>query len=341
MTIKQALNWAIKKLKKSKIYPVKWSRSEFNRVNSAVLDAEVLLSFAIKKSKEWILTHPEANLKTQEYKKLIERRCKHEPVAYITKTREFFGLNFFVDKNVLIPRPETEMMVEKVLEIIKESKRKIYPVKCRKAAIPFAELFNRVNLIDIGTGSGCIPISIIKTFSTTLHGRSKLWTPELENFAVDYSAKALEVARKNAAKHKVKIKFLKGDLLSPLKKLPAGEIIITANLPYLSELQYKKLPPEIKKYEPKSALIAGKDGLKYYRELLLSLSSSGLSGGSKKIKGLDSPNKSWNDITLLLEIDPAQTKKIKKIISKILPDAKTAIQKDLAKRDRLVIIKIN
>jgi release factor glutamine methyltransferase len=314
MTINQALNWAIKELKKVKI-------------NSAVLDAEVLLSFAIKKPKEWILTHPDYNLKTQEYKKLIKRRAKHEPVAYITRTKEFFGLNFFVDKNVLIPRPETELMVEKALEIIKGSKRNI-------------------NLIDIGTGSGCIPISIIKNNVTVCYDRSKLLHSNFKIFAVDFSANALQIARKNAAKHKVKIKFLKGNLLKPLfsysRELEIGNIIITANLPYLSDSQYKKLPPEIKKYEPRSTLVAGKDGLDYYKELLLSFQRKLESRNRNWIPG-QARNDGWmrgNDIVLLLEIDPAQTKKIKKLIGKILPNAKTEIQKDLAKRDRLVIIKI-
>jgi release factor glutamine methyltransferase len=297
MTINQSLNWAIKELKKAKI-------------NSAVLDAEALLGLTIKKPKEWILTHPEAELKSQEYKKLIKRRVKHEPVAYIIKTKEFFGLEFFVDKNVLIPRPETELMVEKVLEIIKSEKTK--------------------NLIDIGTGSGCIPISILK------------WIPAFAGMtatAIDYSTKALQVARKNAEKHKVKIKFLKGDLLSPIKKLPNGKIIITANLPYLSDSQYKKLLPEIKKYEPKSALVAGKDGLDYYRKLLTNLSLIILTPPNLPFKKMGRERRG-NDIITLLEIDPAQTKKIKKIIKKIFPRAKVEIQKDLAKRDRLVIIKI-
>jgi len=309
MTINQSLNWAIKELKKAKI-------------NSAVLDAEVLFGFSIKKPKEFLFAHPDYKLKTHELKnikKYIARRKKHEPIAYIIGTKEFYGLNFLVDKNTLIPRPETEMMVENAIKIATTEIQKSRNTE-KKA---------RINLIDVGTGSGCIPISILKQSPV-----------KITTTAIDYSAKALKIARKNSAKHKVKIKFLKGDLLLPIKKLPTGEIVITANLPYISESQYKKLSPEIKKYEPKSALIAGKDGLDYYRELLANLSLFFLTPPNLPFKKMGG-ERHGNDITILLEIDPSQSTKIKETINKIFPDAKVEIQKDLAKRDRLVIIKID
>lgn len=336
MTISQILNHAIKQLKKAKI-------------SSAVLDAEALLGLAVKKPKEWILTHPEYNLKTQEYKnikKYIARRKKREPVAYITGNKEFFGLDFFVDKNVLIPRPETELMVEKVLEILGHEIGRPSNFVTKK----------KINLIDIGAGSGCVPISVLK-WIPAYEGMTKRdagmtkAVVEMTTMAIDYSANTLKVAKKNAAKHKVKIKFLKGNLLSPFKKLPSGEIIITANLPYLSESQYKKLPPEIKKYEPKNALVAGKDGLKYYRDLLMDfrrrtlghqVSRLGLCR-TRRSDGmiLGGKTRKNGNMWLMLEIDPSQSKKIKKITTKILPKAKIEILKDLAMRDRLVIIKIN
>ncbi|MEA3272745.1 MAG: peptide chain release factor N(5)-glutamine methyltransferase [Patescibacteria group bacterium] len=234
MTIKQALIWAIKQLKTS---------------NSPALDAEALLSFVLKKDKTFLFAHSEKKLTSnqlEKFKKLIVRRAKHEPVAYITNNKEFYGLNFYVDENVLIPRPATESMVEKALKIISNSKRPI-------------------TLIDVGTGSGCIMISILKWIPASA-GMTR-GGAGMTVVAIDSSKEALKIAQKNAKKHDVanRVKFVYSNLLEKIKT--NDNILITANLPYLTTEQYKNLPPEIKKYEPKSALVAGKDGMRYYKKL--------------------------------------------------------------------------
>ncbi len=291
-----------------------------NLIKSASLDAEILLSFSLKKSKEFIYTNPEKTVNNQQltrFKKIIEQRADGEPVAYIIGKKEFYGLDFYVNKQVLIPRPETEMIVE---EIIKQ---------------PTTNNQQPTVIIDVGTGSGCIPITICKTQKTN---------NKTQILAVDVSSKALAIARKNAKFHHVanKIKLLKSDLLKNIPTtrflLSANSLVITANLPYLTLIQYHA-NPELK-FEPKEALVAGRDGLKYYHQLL------------KQIKKLmtDLPCRQAGDfqqtannrkITVILEIDPGQKSSIFFLIKKLLPSAKAEFKKDLGKRTRLVIIKIN
>ena len=302
MTIKQSLIWANKKLLLLK-------RAGHN--DTPLLDAEILLSFVIKKPKEFLYAHPEKKITAAQFlkfKKLITRRARHEPVAYITGHKFFYGLDFFVDKNVLIPRPETETLV--LAAINRKSNR---------------------HIIDVGTGSGAIAISLAKNL------------PNAKIFATEISPNAFSIARKNALHHKTKINFLRGDLLEPLmtilsrnssreaalKARPYGrysKLIIVANLPYLTTRQWQKTQPEIKKYEPRLALDGGPDGLKYYKRLL------------QQIKLLITRYSLL--VTSIIEIDPSQKKSITKIIKRHFPAAKIEIKKDLARRDRVVIIKI-
>ncbi len=264
------------------------------------LDLELLLAKSIHKPKNFILIHPEYSLSFLEKISLayfIYLRKKGYSVAVIIGHKEFYGLDFFVNKKVLIPRPETEMMVEEVVSILNnELKTK-----------------NEKNiLIDVGTGSGCIPISILKNIKEPT-----------QTFAIDISKPALQVAKKNAKTHEVKINFLQGNLLEPILKnynLQANQLIISANLPYITEQQFQN-EPSIQK-EPKNALVANKQGLTLYEELL------------KQIKLLPPPH----NLLLLLEIDPSQTKTISNLIAQILPGAKIEIKKDLAGLDRLVKI---
>lgn len=233
MTLQQTLLQAIKQLRT-------------NCVPSAQLDAEVLLSLILKKPKAFLYSHPEYKLtesQTEKFKKLISQRIKNKPIAYLTKHKEFFGLDFYVDENVLIPRPETEILVE---EVLKESKK-----LQATSYIP--------TILDIGTGSGCIAIAL------------KKFLPKAKIIAVDISEKALKVAKFNAKKHKVKIQLIKGDLLKPFlggtRQAPACRFrpdIIVANLPYLTPLQ---LEEKTIQSEPKKAIFGGHDGLKYFRRL--------------------------------------------------------------------------
>jgi release factor glutamine methyltransferase len=296
MNVKNALAKAIFRLQKSNI-------------KNPYLDAEILLSFILNKPQEFIFTHPEYKLtkfQISNYQLLISRRQKGEPVAYLTGHKEFYGLDFFVNKNVLIPRPETELMVDKTLSLM-------------------SNISHPISLIDIGTGSGCIIITLQKILKL----KSKIINYKF--FATDISKDALKIAKNNAKKHGVdkKIKFLPGDLLEPLIKNskylnnPKNPIIITANLPYLTPSQINN-SPTIKK-EPKIALVAGSDGLKYYQKLF------------KQIKQFQ---KICNVKYMLCEIDPRQKIQIGTLIKKELKISSFQIKKDLRGHSRLAIINL-
>lgn len=282
----------------------------------SILDAEIILAFVLKKDKIFIFTHPETKLtsnQTIKFNNLIQRRAKGEPIAYLIGHKEFYGLDFLINKNVLIPRPETELLVEKTLEIIKNNPYKKY------------------KLIDVGTGSGCISIAILKNIQKN---KNNLRLPIC---AVDISSQALKVAKKNSQIHKVKnkIKFLKGDLMSSLIKniksthsnsINSEELLITANLPYLPNKKITTRPEEIGlKFEPRKALFAAKDGLKAYRQLFAQL---------KKIPA--------NKKTILCEIGFKQKNGLLKIIRRNFSSHQINISfyPDLAGRIRLVIIEL-
>ncbi|MDZ7611701.1 MAG: peptide chain release factor N(5)-glutamine methyltransferase [Candidatus Moranbacteria bacterium] len=276
------------------------------RIESLSFDSELLLSFILGVSREYILTHPEYEVSSEKERKfleLIKRRSRGEPVAYLIGRKEFCGLNFQVDQNVLIPRPETELMVEKVLKLVEKEKSK-----------------EKVAFIDIGTGSGCIIISLAQ--------KLKNYSKENLFYASDISLKALNVAKKNAKKHKAEnIKFLHGNLLEPFfnnkSLLKADKIIITANLPYLSQEIYQSAPKDVRDFEPKMALEAGDDGLDLYRELFEQMQSENL---NKKTT------------SLFLEISPEQKEKTEDLVNKKLSNAKIAHYKDLANKSRMIEI---
>ncbi|MDP2708616.1 MAG: peptide chain release factor N(5)-glutamine methyltransferase [bacterium] len=283
MTVSQTLKLAAKKLNSKNIA-------------NPCMESEILLSHVLKKPREFILTHGEKKLspsRTDEFKLLISERIKGKPIAYLTGRKEFYSLDFKVNKNTLIPRPETELMVEEAIKLAAHSSQPI-------------------TFVDVGTGSGCVIITLAKLIK------------QPKFFATDISDKAITVARQNAEFHGVdkKIKFFKGNLLSPLfSNLSFGinnPLIILANLPYLTPAQIKNSPTI--KYEPKSALDGGPDGLKYYRQLFRQLQA-------------------LRDIFVLCEIDPGQSGKIKQLSKQLLPDVKLQIKKDLRGLDRLAIIK--
>jgi len=277
----------------------------------ARLDAELLLAHVLGKSREWVLAHPDYEVckvfKVIKFLKLTRKRAQDIPLAYLTKHKEFFGLDFFVNKNVLIPRPDTEIMVEEVLSLITYHITHNTPI----------------TLIDVGTGSGCIPIVIAKSIR-------KSGLSVIRNFfAIDISRKALRVAKINAKKHNVKINFLHGNLLSPLinqstiKLINQSTIIITANLPYLTNEQFTQ--ESSIQNEPRLALVAEESGLALYRELLKQIQSL-LTAYSLQL-------------TAFFEIDPNQSQSITKLIKSLLPNSEIEIKKNLAGLDRVVIIK--
>jgi release factor glutamine methyltransferase len=200
------------------------------------LDAQVLLAYVLDRDRSTLYAYPErevAPVQEKRFLALIERRMRGEPVAYLTGHREFYGLDFRVDSRVLIPRPETELLVEAALKDIR-----------RRFAAGQTPL-----VADIGTGSGVIPITLAVE-ETRL--------PYL--YACDISPAALEVARLNCQQHHVeqRVRLLQGDLLAPL---PEPVDVLTANLPYVGIDEMADLAPDVSAYEPDLALFSGPDGL--------------------------------------------------------------------------------
>jgi len=217
-----------------------------NNIEDAQLEARILLGYLLKLSTAALYTEIKQNLNGEQEKNfrlLIERRLHREPTAYILNQKEFYGLDFYVDNRVLIPRPETELLVEEALKFVHS--RANYPTSRGK----------RLLAADIGTGCGNIAICLA------------LEIANIEIFAVDLSSAALEVARLNCERHKVneKITLLRGNLLEPLTTTVD---LIAANLPYIKSSELDTLDPEIVLFEPRIALNGGKEGLKWISQLL-------------------------------------------------------------------------
>lgn len=182
-----------------------------------------------------------------QYLELLQRRGGRVPLAYLLETREFMGLNFYVNEHVLIPRPETELLVEKTLE---------------KGKIKYKGKAAR--LLDLCTGSGALAVAI-----------ARFW-PATRITAVDISEEALQVARKNAWQQAVNIDFRRGDLFDPVRNEKFD--IIVSNPPYLSAAEYDQCSPEVK-HEPAPALLGGTDGLDFYRKIAEEAGNFLLPGG--------------------------------------------------------------
>ncbi len=214
-------------------------------ISNPRLDAEVLLAHALGTDRTGLYTrlHVPLSLEQQEtFRVLFQRRMQREPLQYITGVREFWSLEFKVDLRVLIPRPETEVVVETAVRLLSQS-----AIRNPQSAI-----------LDIGTGSGCIAIVVAKEL------------PQAEVWATDVSADALAVAGENARHHGVaeRIRFLQGDLFSPLAGKEDGFDLIVANPPYIARPELAALQPEVRDWEPLAALDGGPDGLDFYRRLL-------------------------------------------------------------------------
>lgn len=228
-TIREILTAAIPRLKRAGI-------------DSPKLDAELLLARVLQRSRSWLWAHyndliPAEPVAT--FSELLERRECREPAAYLLGEWEFYGRSFSVTPAVLVPRPETEMLVEAVLRWARET--------CPQ------------RIADIGTGSGIIAVTLAAEM------------PELQLFAVDLSPEALDIARQNAARHGVgeRVTFLEGNLLLPLHEADIASLdAVVANLPYIAEELMEGLMPEIRLFEPSLALRGGDDGLSLINRLI-------------------------------------------------------------------------
>ena len=239
-----------------------------NNIFTHKLDSEILLSKVLKKSREELLINLNQQVsskKVDQFNSLVERRSTKEPIAYILKEKEFWSKNFIVNRNTLIPRPETELMVEEIVKIFKN--RNIF-------------------VLDMGTGTGCILLSIISELKNA------------KGIGVDVSNKAIKIANQNLNKHKLshKIKFIRKSL---------SEIynhkfdLVVSNPPYIITKDMKNLDDDVKRFEPKLALDGGNDGLDVIKKVIYKSKST------LKINGL-----------LALEIGNEQYKKVSKILKR-------------------------
>jgi release factor glutamine methyltransferase len=205
------------------------------------LTAEVLLSHALHRDRVYLYSHPERELTEVEwihYGRYLHERLQGKPTQYITGRQEFYGREFRVSPDVLIPRPETEHLVETVVEL------------ARKLASP--------RIVDVGTGSGCIALALAKEL------------PYAEIHAVDTSLIALEIARSNALKHGLqdRVRFQESDLLNAFSHDTARFDFVISNPPYVSDLDKNSLQPEVRDFEPHAALFAGPTGFDVIERLI-------------------------------------------------------------------------
>jgi len=209
-------------------------------------DAEVLLAHVLGEERSRLILRrdePLAPRAAAAFARCLARRTCREPVAAITGEREFWSLAMRVTRSVLIPRPDTETLVEEALALLARIGRR------------------GARVIDVGTGSGCVAVALA-------HER-----PDVRVWAVDRSARALRVAGENVARHGLsrRVRLRRGDWLAAsgagaLNRIPQADLIVS-NPPYVTAAQWKRLPPEIREFEPRGALVGGKDGLAFYRRL--------------------------------------------------------------------------
>ena len=208
-----------------------------NKIPSSILDSEILLSKTLNKTREEILTNIDQKIDKKKvllFKKYLQRRSKNEPIAYILGEKEFWSSTFYVNNNTLIPRPETELLVDKLLEFYKNK---------------------NISILDIGTGSGCIIVSLLINLKKSI------------GFGVDISKNAISIATKNSIKHKLanRIKFSTQSFEKIFNK---KFDLIVSNPPYIERKDIKNLSDDIKKYEPRMALDGGNDGLDLIRKVI-------------------------------------------------------------------------
>ncbi|WP_072090888.1 peptide chain release factor N(5)-glutamine methyltransferase [Candidatus Pelagibacter communis] len=258
-------------------------------IPNSILDAEILMAKIINKDRNYILLNSSNSINKNDlnnFYKLIEQRSLGYPLAYLTKKKSFWDSEFFITKDILIPRPDTELVVENILRLTKQK--------------------SKINILDIGVGSGCIIVSILK---------------ERENFrgtGIDLSKKCLIISKKNAVAHKVssRLKLYKSDV----DKFNLGKYdLIVSNPPYIKKHKLKYLERDVAEFEPRLALDGGLDGLSEIRKVI------------KKSSELIKKNGK-----LILEIGFDQKNKVINLLKKegFYIDS---TQKDLANNDRCIV----
>ena len=288
------LNWASQKLRESGI-------------DSHARDARILLRHVLNCTEEALAGGSVPSLSPEQaasFRGLVMRRQQGEPVAYIIGKKEFMGLEFAVDRRVLIPRPETELLVEMALDLFvsqnKNTPHSLRRSSCRSMPYPL--------IADIGTGSGAIAVSIAKLL------------PEATVYATDMSAAALAVARKNSVTHGVskRVALQRG---SYLEALPGPVHVIVCNPPYIPLNDIPDLDRDVRDYEPTVALSGGADGLDAYRALFPELATYLLPGGHA-----------------LFEIGFDMAERLTALAVQHLPDAGVDVHQDLAGFDRVLSV---
>ena len=258
-------------------------------INSAKLDSEILLASVIDKDRKYLILNNDQNIKEKNlihFQKLINKRSCREPIAYLTNKKHFWNYKFFVTKDTLIPRPDTELIVEQILKLTKSK--------------------TKMKILDIGVGSGCILLTILK---------------ERKNFygtGIDISRNSLDICKMNAKKLLLKgrVKFFKSDV----DKFAFGKYdLIVSNPPYISRCDLKYLESDVLKFEPKLALDGGLDGLTIIKKVIIK-SSELLKKNGK----------------FILEIGFDQKNKVIKILNNKGFYINSTV-KDLANNDRCII----
>jgi release factor glutamine methyltransferase len=260
--------------------------------DESALEAELLLAHALKTDRAHVYQRLGEDLSgegARAFDGLVARRLAHEPTAYIMGRREFYGLELEVTPAAIIPRPETETLVELVLE--------------------FARPLERPCIVDVGVGCGAIAVALAVNL------------PEAEVIAIDVSAEALGLARRNAKRHGLagRMRFLEGDLLAPLE----GPVdVIAANLPYVRTEDFEGGPPEIREHEPRLGLDGGADGLHLIERLLRAAAARMRPGGA-----------------LFAEIGDGQGEAVSALARECFPAAWIEVAPDLAGLDRVLIVR--
>ena len=215
-------------------------------IQSARLDAEILLSTVLQSNRLDLILKKNHNInlgQEQLFNQLLDKRKKNEPIAYIIKNKSFWNEDYYIASGALIPRPETEILIEMICKKIKNGKKSL-------------------NILDLGCGSGCLLISLLRQF------------PRSRGVGIDISKEALNICKKNINKYKLnyRTKIIQGDI-GKVRVVNKFDVIVS-NPPYLKNSEYQKLSKDIKQYEPRIALVAKQeDGIFFYREIIKKFSS--------------------------------------------------------------------